>query len=83
MDTQSKIINAAIKSYMSRVGIASMSGFDCRPYVYFKTGEMALVMAHETPPHDMSVWTGTLVNFRDYDCLYGVLRAETARCPML
>jgi len=83
MKTQREIIKAAIADYMNRVKPASLSGLDCRPYVYFKPGMMALVMPHETPPAGYSVWDGTLVTYADYDSLFPKLMQLTARCPML
>lgn len=83
MKTQREILNAAIANYMPRVKVATLSGLDYRPYIYFKTGEMKLVMPHEIPPDDFSVWDGALVSYPHYDALYSVLANLTMRCPML
>lgn len=83
MNKQREIVNAAIADYMPRVKIAALSGLDCRPYIYFKPGEMVLVMGHETPPSGFSVWDGDKVTYRDYDALFPRLIHLTMRCPML
>lgn len=83
MNNQKDIIIAAIADYMPRVKIASLSGLDYRPYVYFKTGEIKLIMQHEIAPEGFCVWNGDRVSYPHYDALFGVLTRLTMRCPML